>query len=73
MVPNIDKTETSKSMTWLMNATLPAGSGIDTLTETKLWIKSVDKDKAAIFKTSNFELDPKFGVDGIVSDMPESF
>ena len=73
VVPNINKTETLKSMTCLKNATLPAGSGIDTLTETQLQIKSVEKDKAAIFKTSNFELDQKFGADGIVSDMPESF
>ena len=73
MVPNIDKTDTLKSITCLMNATLPTGSRIDTLTETKLRKKSVDKDKAASLKTSNFELDPKFGADGIDSDMPESF
>ena len=33
----------------------------------------MDKDKAASLKTSNFELDPTFGGDGIDSDMPESF
>ena len=58
-------------MTWLMNTTLPAGRTMDSLTEIR--IKSVDKDKTASLKTSNLELDPKFGADGIVRDMPESF
>ena len=58
----------------MLNECHPASwIGIDTLTENKLRMKSVDKDKGAIFKTSNFELDPKIGADGIVSDMQESY